>query len=29
MANANIAKFVTSTPKKVIFVPGRLINIIV
>ena len=25
----NIAKFVTGEPKKVIFVPGRLLNIVV
>jgi leucyl-tRNA synthetase len=29
MADAQIAKFVTGTPKKVIFVPGRLLNIVV
>jgi leucyl-tRNA synthetase len=29
MADPNIAKFVTSTPKRIIFVQGRLINIIV
>jgi len=29
MADANIAKFVTGTPKKVIFVPGRLLNVVV
>jgi leucyl-tRNA synthetase len=29
MANANIAKFITGPVKKVIFVPGRLINILV
>jgi leucyl-tRNA synthetase len=29
MADPNIAKFVTGTPKRIIFVPGRLINIIV
>jgi leucyl-tRNA synthetase len=29
VADANIAKFVTGTPKRIIFVPGRLINIIV
>ena len=29
MADASIAKFVTGTPKKVIFVPGRLLNIVV
>jgi leucyl-tRNA synthetase len=29
MADPNIAKFVTGTPKKVIFVPGRLLNIVV
>jgi leucyl-tRNA synthetase len=28
-ADPNIAKFVTGTPKRIIFVPGRLINIIV
>jgi len=29
LADPNIAKFVTGTPKRIIFVPGRLINIIV
>ncbi len=29
MADAAIAKFVTGSPKKVIFVPGRLLNIVV
>jgi len=29
MADAGIAKFVTGAPKKVIFVPGRLLNIVV
>ena len=29
MADPAIAKFVTATPKKVIFVPGRLLNIVV
>jgi leucyl-tRNA synthetase len=29
MAEESIAKFVTGTPKKVIFVPGRLLNIVV
>jgi leucyl-tRNA synthetase len=29
MAEPAIAKFVTGTPKKVIFVPGRLLNIVV
>jgi leucyl-tRNA synthetase len=29
MAEPNIAKFVTGTPKKVIFVPGRLLNVVV
>ncbi|MFL5607739.1 MAG: class I tRNA ligase family protein, partial [Gemmatimonadaceae bacterium] len=29
LADANIAKFVTGTPKRIIFVPGRLINLIV
>jgi leucyl-tRNA synthetase len=29
MQDANIAKFVTGTPKKVIFVPGRLVNVMV
>jgi leucyl-tRNA synthetase len=29
MADASIAKFVTGTPKKVIFVPGRLLNLVV
>jgi len=28
MADAGIAKFVTGTPKKVIFVPRRLLNIV-
>jgi leucyl-tRNA synthetase len=29
MAEAQIAKFVTGTPRKVIFVPGRLLNLVV
>jgi leucyl-tRNA synthetase len=29
MAEPNIAKFITATPKKVIFVPGRLLNVVV
>jgi leucyl-tRNA synthetase len=29
MADAAIAKFVTGAPKKVIFVPGRLLNVVV
>jgi leucyl-tRNA synthetase len=29
MAEESIAKFVTGTPKKVIFVPGRLLNVVV
>ncbi|HEX5830168.1 MAG TPA: hypothetical protein VFY16_04245 [Gemmatimonadaceae bacterium] len=29
LADANIAKFVTGEPKKVIFVPGRLLNLVV
>lgn len=29
MADATIAKFVTGTPKKVIYVPGRLLNLVV
>jgi leucyl-tRNA synthetase len=29
MQEPNIAKFVTGTPKKIIFVPGRLLNIVV
>ncbi|MEO7965100.1 MAG: leucine--tRNA ligase [Gemmatimonadaceae bacterium] len=29
MADANIAKYVTGEPKKVVFVPGRLLNIVV
>jgi leucyl-tRNA synthetase len=29
LADANIAKFVTGEPKKIIFVPGRLLNIVV
>ena len=29
MADANLAKFVTGTPKRIVFVPGRLINVIV
>ena len=29
MADAGVAKFVTGTPKKVVFVPGRLLNIVV
>jgi len=28
MADATIAKFVTGEPKKIIFVPGRLLNIV-
>jgi leucyl-tRNA synthetase len=29
LADAGVAKFVTGTPKKVVFVPGRLLNIVV
>jgi leucyl-tRNA synthetase len=29
LANENVSKFVTGTPKKVIVVPGKLINIVV
>ncbi len=29
MADAAIAKFVTGTPRKVVFVPGRLLNVVV
>jgi leucyl-tRNA synthetase len=29
MAEPNIAKFVTSSPRKVVFVPGRLLNLVV
>ncbi|MDQ6635573.1 MAG: class I tRNA ligase family protein, partial [Gemmatimonadota bacterium] len=29
LADPNIAKFVTAAPKRIIFVPGRLINILV
>jgi len=29
LADPAIAKFVASTPKKIIFVPGRLLNIVV
>jgi len=29
MAEAQVAKFVTSTPRKVVFVPGRLLNLVV
>jgi leucyl-tRNA synthetase len=29
MADPSLAKFITGTPKRIIFVPGRLINIIV
>jgi leucyl-tRNA synthetase len=28
-ADAQIAKFITGEPKKIIFVPGRLMNIVV
>jgi hypothetical protein len=28
MANPDIAKFITGTPKKVIFVPKRLLNVV-
>jgi hypothetical protein len=28
MADSAIARFVTGTPKKIIFVPGRLLNIV-
>jgi leucyl-tRNA synthetase len=28
-ADAQIAKFITGEPKKIIFVPGRLLNIVV
>jgi hypothetical protein len=29
LADPALAKFITGTPKRIIFVPGRLINIIV
>jgi leucyl-tRNA synthetase len=29
LAEANIAKFVTGTPRKIIFIPGRLLNVVV
>ena len=29
LADAQVAKFVTGTPKKVIYVPGRLVNVVV
>jgi leucyl-tRNA synthetase len=29
MADSNIAKFVATPPKKIIFVPGRLLNLVV
>jgi leucyl-tRNA synthetase len=29
MADAAIAKFVTGSPRKVVFVPGRLLNVVV
>jgi leucyl-tRNA synthetase len=29
MADASIAKFVTGTPRKIVFVPGRLLNLVV
>jgi leucyl-tRNA synthetase len=29
LANENVAKFITATPKKIIVVPGRLVNIVV
>jgi hypothetical protein len=29
MSDPGIAKFVTGTPKKIIFVPGRLLSIVV
>jgi len=29
MAEPQVAKFVTATPKKVVFVPGRLLNLVV
>ena len=29
MAEPNIAKFVTPAPRKVVFVPGRLLNLVV
>ena len=29
LEDPSIAKFVTGTPRKVIFVPGRLLNIVV
>ena len=29
MADAGLAKFITGTPKRIIFVPGRLVNVIV
>jgi len=29
LANADVAKFVTATPKKIIIVPGKIVNIVV
>jgi leucyl-tRNA synthetase len=29
MADPSIAKFITGTPKRIIFVPGRMLNVIV
>jgi leucyl-tRNA synthetase len=29
MAEPQVAKFVTTAPKKVVFVPGRLLNLVV
>jgi hypothetical protein len=29
MADPNISRFVTGTPRKIIFVPGRLMNLVV
>jgi leucyl-tRNA synthetase len=29
MADANLAKFITGAPKRIVFVPGRLVNVIV
>ena len=29
MAEPQVAKFVTTTPRKVVFVPGRLLNLVV
>jgi hypothetical protein len=29
MAEPGVAKFATGTPKKVIYVPGRLLNIVI